>query len=120
MTRIASHLHEFVEQLVNWGRQGDVSRVPVMRTQLVAARNILLAHRAAATPVAVARNLGRADETLNLTTLGELDPETVDMLTLVLVGNSETRLIPGRQPRIYTPRGYEAKMAKPDVTESSP
>jgi cobalt-precorrin 5A hydrolase/precorrin-3B C17-methyltransferase len=89
-------------------------------TQLAAARGILLAHRAIGTPVAVARNLGRADESLVLTTLGELDPESVDMLTLVLVGNSETRLIPGRQPRIYTPRGYEAKMAKPDVTESSP
>jgi precorrin-3B methylase len=28
------------------------------------------------------------------------------MLTIVLVGNSQTRLIPGREPRIYTPRGY--------------
>jgi cobalt-precorrin 5A hydrolase/precorrin-3B C17-methyltransferase len=84
----------------------------------VAARNILMAHRAAATPVAVARNLGRADETLILTTLGELDPETVDMLTLVLVGNSETRLIPGREPRIYTPRGYQGKTVKQD-TESA-
>jgi uncharacterized protein YbjT (DUF2867 family) len=36
----ASQFHEFVEQLVNWGRQGDVSRVPVMRTQLVAARSV--------------------------------------------------------------------------------
>ncbi|HEX3501038.1 MAG TPA: precorrin-3B C(17)-methyltransferase [Stellaceae bacterium] len=88
-------------------------------TQLATARSILLAHRAADTPVAVARNLGRADESLTLTTLAELDPEIVDMLTLVLVGNSETRLIPGREPRIYTPRGYEAKTAKPGGTESS-
>ena len=36
----ASQFHEFVEQLVDWGRQGDVSRVPVMRTQLVAARSV--------------------------------------------------------------------------------
>ncbi len=36
----ASQFHEFVEQLVNWGRQGDISRVPVMRTQLVAARSV--------------------------------------------------------------------------------
>ncbi len=28
------------------------------------------------------------------------------MLTIVIVGNSQTRLIPGRDPRIYTPRGY--------------
>lgn len=36
----ASQFHEFVEQLVNWGRQGDISQVPVMRTQLVAARSV--------------------------------------------------------------------------------
>jgi len=88
-------------------------------TQLVAARDILLAHRVAGTPVAVARNLGRADERLILTTLGELDPDTIDMLTLVLVGNSETRLIPGREPRIYTPRGYQGGAAKPGGTERS-
>ena len=34
----ATQFHEFVEQLVEWGRQGDVSYVPKMRTQLVAAR----------------------------------------------------------------------------------
>jgi uncharacterized protein YbjT (DUF2867 family) len=34
----AAQFHEFVEQLVQWGTQGDVVRVPVMRTQLVAAR----------------------------------------------------------------------------------
>ncbi len=88
-------------------------------TQLAAARGILLAQRAPATPVAVARNLGRKDESLILTTLAELDPETVDMLTLVLVGNSETRLIPGREPRIYTPRGYDGKTAKPGGSEDS-
>jgi uncharacterized protein YbjT (DUF2867 family) len=32
--------HEFVEQLMQWGRQGDVVYVPTMRTQLVAARTV--------------------------------------------------------------------------------
>ncbi len=36
----AAQFHEFVEQLVEWGRQGDVSYVPEMRTQLVAARSV--------------------------------------------------------------------------------
>jgi uncharacterized protein YbjT (DUF2867 family) len=36
----ATQFHEFVEELVNWGRQGDVSYVPRLRTQLVAARNV--------------------------------------------------------------------------------
>jgi uncharacterized protein YbjT (DUF2867 family) len=36
----AAQFHEFVEQLVQWGTQGDVSYVPKMRTQLVAARTV--------------------------------------------------------------------------------
>jgi uncharacterized protein YbjT (DUF2867 family) len=36
----AAQFHEFVEELVQWGRQGDVSYVPKMRTQLVAARTV--------------------------------------------------------------------------------
>jgi uncharacterized protein YbjT (DUF2867 family) len=36
----AAQFHEFVEQLVDWGTQGDVAFVPVMRTQLVAARTV--------------------------------------------------------------------------------
>jgi uncharacterized protein YbjT (DUF2867 family) len=36
----AAQFHEFVAQLVDWGRQGDVSYVQAMRTQLVAARTV--------------------------------------------------------------------------------
>jgi len=36
----AAQFHEFVAQLVTWGRQGEVSYVPTMRTQLVAARTV--------------------------------------------------------------------------------
>ena len=36
----AAQFHEFVPQLMDWGRQGDVARVPRMRTQLVAARSV--------------------------------------------------------------------------------
>jgi uncharacterized protein YbjT (DUF2867 family) len=36
----AAQFHEFVEQLVDWGRQGEVSYVPRMRTQPVAARAV--------------------------------------------------------------------------------
>ena len=41
-TRIlrAAQFHEFVEQLVDWGRQGDVAYVAAMRTQVVAARAV--------------------------------------------------------------------------------
>jgi uncharacterized protein YbjT (DUF2867 family) len=36
----AAQFHEFVAQLVEWGRQGEVSYMPKMRTQLVAARTV--------------------------------------------------------------------------------
>jgi uncharacterized protein YbjT (DUF2867 family) len=36
----AAQFHEFVPELVEWGRQGEVSYVPKMRTQLVAARTV--------------------------------------------------------------------------------
>ncbi len=36
----AAQFHELVGQMVEWGRQGPVSRVPAMRTQLVAARTV--------------------------------------------------------------------------------
>jgi hypothetical protein len=36
----APQFHEFVEQLAQWGTQGDVAYVPEMRTQLVAARTV--------------------------------------------------------------------------------
>jgi uncharacterized protein YbjT (DUF2867 family) len=36
----AAQLHEFVPELVEWGRQGDVSYVQKMRTQLVASRTV--------------------------------------------------------------------------------
>jgi uncharacterized protein YbjT (DUF2867 family) len=36
----ASQFHEFVEQLMEWGARGDVTQVPRMRTQLVAARTV--------------------------------------------------------------------------------
>jgi len=55
------------------------------------------------TPVAVARNLYRPGEAIHLTTLGELDPEQVDMFTLVLIGSSQTFRYGSR---LITPRGY--------------
>ncbi|WP_432138259.1 precorrin-3B C(17)-methyltransferase [Streptomyces sp. bgisy154] len=71
--------------------------------QLPKALAILAGHRAPATPVGVVRNASRADESSRVTTLGALDPATVDMMTVVTVGNTATRIIAGR---MVTPRGY--------------
>ncbi len=66
--------------------------------------------KAPTTPVAFARAVGRPDERLHLTTLGEADPALVDMATLVVVGSSETRWVEGSGGRrwMLTPRSYGA------------
>ena len=80
------------------------------RTLLAEAKRILLAHRPPETPVIVARNLGRTGEAVEHVALAEFETEKVDMLTLVLIGNSQTRSFgQGGKTRTYTPRGYEEK-----------
>lgn len=81
------------------------------RTQLAAAQKILTSHRPADTPVILARSLGRPEEKVEVITLSELTPDHADMLTLVVVGNTQTkRMERGGVTRVYTPRGYAAKM----------
>ncbi|MDX2677530.1 precorrin-3B C(17)-methyltransferase [Streptomyces soliscabiei] len=71
--------------------------------QLPKALSILAGHREPTTPVGVVRNASRPDGSSRLTTLAELDPAWVDMMTVVTVGNTATRDIAGR---MVTPRGY--------------
>lgn len=71
--------------------------------QLPKALSILAEHREPTTPVGVVRNASRPDGSSRLTTLAELDPAWVDMMTVVTVGNTATRDIAGR---MVTPRGY--------------
>ncbi|WP_369367469.1 precorrin-3B C(17)-methyltransferase [Streptomyces sp. CG4] len=71
--------------------------------QLPKALALLAGHREPTTPVGVVRNASRPDESSRVTTLGALDPATVDMMTVVTVGNTATRIIAGR---MVTPRGY--------------
>ncbi|CAL9405177.1 precorrin-3B C(17)-methyltransferase [Streptomyces sp. enrichment culture] len=71
--------------------------------QLPKALGILAEHRAPTTPVGIVRQASRPDESSRVTTLGELDPATVDMMTVVTVGNTATRNVAGR---MVTPRGY--------------
>lgn len=81
------------------------------RTQLAAAKDMLMQHRPAETPVILARNLGRETENVEFITLAELEVDMVDMLTLVLVGSSTSkRFIAGEREWAYTPRGYAKKM----------
>lgn len=81
------------------------------RTLLAEARDILLQHRPADTPVMLATSLGRLEEQLCYRNLADLDVDEVDMLTVVLIGSSRSRLAQlGEGPRMYTPRGYARKI----------
>jgi precorrin-2 C20-methyltransferase/precorrin-3B C17-methyltransferase len=78
--------------------------------QLVRARELLLENRPAATPVIVGRDVGGADESVRVTTLGDLDPASVDMRCLLIVGSSQTRVVSrgDGSTRVFTPRTYPA------------
>ncbi|AVM75423.1 precorrin-3B C(17)-methyltransferase [Magnetospirillum gryphiswaldense] len=81
------------------------------RDQLTRARDILLTGRPAETPVILARQLGRPEEHMRIIALGDLTADDADMLTMVVVGSSESRRIAfnGRD-WVYTPRGYAKKL----------
>ena len=85
-------------------------------TRITQAFDLLRTVKAATTPVAFARAVGRADEKLTLTTLGEADASLVDMATLVIIGSSETRFIArdGARPWMLTPRAYGARSMSGD------
>ena len=81
------------------------------RTLLAEARDILLKHRPGDTPVMLASSLGRPEEHVRYRKLSELEVDEVDMLTVVLVGSSHSKLAQlGEGPRMYTPRGYARKI----------
>jgi cobalt-precorrin 5A hydrolase/precorrin-3B C17-methyltransferase len=81
------------------------------RTLLKGAKETLLKHRPATTPVLLAKNLGRKNETLLYRKLEDLRVDEVDMLTVVIVGSSNSKILElGDGSRMYTPRGYARKI----------
>ena len=71
--------------------------------QLYRLQELFLQHRAASTPVGYVRQAGREEQEVKVTTLGQFDPEDVDMFTVLLIGNSQSYI---SDNRIITPRGY--------------
>jgi len=78
------------------------------QSQLIEAREILLKHRPGDTPVGLVGDAFRPGQRVKVTTLNDLekDAEFVDMVTIVVIGNSTTYLHSGK---VITPRGYEEK-----------
>lgn len=66
--------------------------------------NLIRKHRKGTTPVGIVKNSGRPGTEITITTLEEMDFEIVDMLTVLIIGNSNTYI---EGTRIITPRGYK-------------
>jgi cobalt-precorrin 5A hydrolase/precorrin-3B C17-methyltransferase len=71
--------------------------------QLPKALSILAAHRPGSTPIGVVTDASRPGQHVTLSTLEDFDVQLVGMLSLVMVGSSQSRIIAGR---FVTPRGY--------------
>jgi len=77
------------------------------REQIIQARELLLELCPPDTPVVVGRNVGRDTEDLTITTLEALDPDSIDMSCLLIIGSSHTRRSHGSV--VWTSRSQTAE-----------
>jgi precorrin-3B C17-methyltransferase len=71
--------------------------------QFVRACDLIGQHRMPMAPVGMVRNAYRPDQAVTITTVSGMAAALVDMLTTVIVGNSQTRCF---QSHLITPMGY--------------
>jgi uncharacterized protein YbjT (DUF2867 family) len=89
----AAQFHEFVPQLLEWGRQGDVAYLPEMRTQLVAARSVAEALADLATRPGTPAAAGSAAPILEIA--GPREESLVDMATLLVARRGDQVQVEG-------------------------
>ena len=100
---------EMIEKRLHAAAQGDFvvclynPRSKGRPEHLSKAFEIMSQYKSKDTIVGIGKDIGRKEEEIILTTIGELDENLVDMTTIVLVGNKETYVKNGR---MITPRGY--------------
>ncbi len=82
--------------------------------QLYRLQELFLQQRNAETPVGYVRQAGRAEQEVKVTTLRALNPEDIDMFTVIIIGNAQSYIADGK---IITPRGYYARESR-DPRES--
>lgn len=71
--------------------------------QIERLQELFLRHRDPNTPVGIVRQAGREEQQITHTTLSEIDFETIDMFTILIIGNSQSYTT---RSRFITPRGY--------------
>ena len=74
------------------------------KKQLKFTKEYFLEIRSSETPVGIVRNISREGQEKLLTTLEKLPLEKVDMLSTVIIGNSQSYISEGK---LITPRGYK-------------
>jgi precorrin-2 C20-methyltransferase/precorrin-3B C17-methyltransferase len=76
--------------------------------QVEKTRGLLLEHRSPDTPVVIGRDVGGPEESISVVRLADLDADSIDMRCLLIIGSSQTRVVPrpGRTPAVFTPRHY--------------
>lgn len=80
------------------------------KDQLPLALAAIAAERPGTTPVGLVKRAYRPGQEVLVTSLDGLDPESVDMQSILVVGNSATRLVAASGgARMLTPRGYAGK-----------
>jgi precorrin-3B C17-methyltransferase len=100
---------EVIEKRLNMAAQGDFAialynpKSKGRPDHIYKAIEILLKYMKPTTPAALVRNAGREGNEKRIMTLGTIDYDFIDMMTVVLIGNSNTYIKDGR---IITPRGY--------------
>ena len=88
---------------------------------------IIQQYRTDDTPVLIAKNVGRDEERFTLEDLSTFDAAEVDMLTVLIIGNSQSKtfttnsILNGIDGKwVYTPRGYNKKFHPSNSTKESP
>ena len=98
----ASAMGDFVTSIYNPRSQKRVQ-------QIVKAQEIFLKYRDRDTPVAIVRSVYRDDEQITVTSLEKMLDHPIDMLTTIIIGNSNTY---SHGDWMITPRGYLSNRAK--------
>ena len=77
---------------------------------------VLARHRRPETPVGIVRSAYRPDQRVDIGRLVDLSSVDVDMLTIIVVGNSQTEAHDGK---LITPRGYAGKYSLAQKEEAT-
>ena len=104
--------YDLIMKRVELAAEGDFvialynPRSKTRKDHLKNAFDLIKKHRSGKTPVGIVKDSGRPGTEITITSLDEIDYEMVDMKTIVIVGNSSTKILNGK---MVTPRGYENK-----------